>query len=806
MINIKALVKVFHKHKSYTAINIFGLSVGFALLMVIVLLLRFELSYDKHWNGSENIYRIDSKFLQGNNVDQLALTSKLLPERLSKLLPEAVGYARFSRPRNISVKVENQLFSEDRILYSDNNSLELFQLDFLVGDSEELLENPQDLIISDELAIKWFGSLAEALDGTVRIKNNYFTVKGIFNAIPKNSHLRFDALMSYRTVMEKYEAYDLKELNTNIWIPDAYCYIKLANRDKDEVQQKIQAFIDENVYPLIAASGSNEILEPQLIELEQTHFSTGSSFDPAKGNIAFIKTTSIIAIVILLIICINYANLGMSILVQRHKELGMRRLLGASRAELITQIITESFISVAIGFGLGLVWLFIIDQTISFEFLTGRSIDYQMIFHANNFLLGLGGMLIITLLSSFYPALVFSKTNIIAVKESKREGNMVTNLMIGVQFVASFMVISSMFLMEYQMSMLSAFDLGITDEPVISIEVGESSTPDKVQLVKSQLANEPGIEMVTDAIVKKEELIAIYHINATVLDKKKEQIETAFSVGFVGQDYCEVFDIQLLDGRDFRKNSIEHNSVLVNQRFADRYYQGEAVGKSIFFREQRYTIIGVVKNFYYRSLREDLEAMAIFPKHVYANDLVAPIETSFQIRIDDFNPERTLKNISKVFATSYPNFPFSYQFISEKVDAFYQEDEKNTTLTGILGFSAIIIAIFGLVGLVSFEINQRRKEISIRKVLGAKPQTLFLVISKKQLILLSIACLISIPATYYFISDWLNDFSFTIDLGSSLLIATLTSLLIVISFVLLAMTFKFIEVLNINPVKNLRHD
>ena len=445
MINIKALVKVFHKHKSYTAINIFGLSVGFALLMVIVLLLRFELSYDKHWNGSENIYRIDSKFLQGNNVDQLALTSKLLPERLSKLLPEAVGYARFSRPRNISVKVENQLFSEDRILYSDNNSLELFQLDFLVGDSEELLENPQDLIISDELAIKWFGSLAEALDGTVRIKNNYFTVKGIFNAIPKNSHLRFDALMSYGTVMEKYEAYDLKELNTNIWIPDAYCYIKLANRDKDEVQQKIQAFIDENVYPLIAASGSNEILEPQLIELEQTHFSTGSSFDQAKGNIAFIKTTSIIAIVILLIICINYANLGMSILVQRHKELGMRRLLGASRAELITQIITESFISVAIGFGLGLVWLFIIDQTISFEFLTGRSIDYQMIFHANNFLLGLGGMLIITLLSSFYPALVFSKTNIIAVKESKREGNMVTNLMIGVQFVASFMVISSMF-------------------------------------------------------------------------------------------------------------------------------------------------------------------------------------------------------------------------------------------------------------------------------------------------------------------------------------------------------------------------
>lgn len=806
MTNIKALLKVFHKHKSYTAINIFGLSVGFALLMVIVLLLQFELSYDKHWEDSEKIYRIDSRFLQDNTIDQLALSSKLLPERLNELFPEVVGYARFSRPKNLSVKVNNRLYSEERILYSDQQSLAVFHLNFLIGNPQQALDNPQDLIISDELAMKWFGEIDKAIGQTVWVKNKYFTINAVFKAIPKNSHLRFDALMSYGTAMEKYEDYDLNTLNMNLWVPDAYCYIKLSTKNSDLVRQKIQAFIDDNVSPLIAAEGSNERLEPQLFALEETHFTSGSSFDQPKGNAAFIKTTGIIGAVILLIICINYSNLGMSILVQRNKELGMRRLLGASRGQLIAQITTESFISVAVGFVIALLWLLILDQSLSLESLTGRNIGYDLIFLTPNLLLWISCMLLVTLLSSFYPALVFSKASIISIQDRKREGNMITNLMISIQFIASFMIISSMFLMESQLSLLSSFDLGLTQEPVISIEVGESSSPQQVQLIKSELAKEPGVSMITDAIVRNEELIGIYHINASVLGKDNTLSETSFAAGFVGQDYCQVFDIALIEGRNFRENTIETNSVLVNQRFANRFYKGSAVGQPIYFRNQVYVIIGVVENFYYQSLREDLEPMAIFPKHVFANDLTAPIETSFQIRLDDTDHERTLKNIKEIFASSYPNFPFSYRFISEKVKGFYQKDEKNTTLTAVLGFSAIIIAIFGLVGLVSFEINHRRKELSIRKVLGAQPQALFLVISRKQLLLLFISCMLSIPATYYFISDWLNDFVFSIDLSSSLIIATLTSLLIVCVMVLSAMTLKFIEVVRINPVKNLRHD
>lgn len=806
MNNAKTLIKVFHKHKSYTGINIFGLSVGLAFFMVIVLLLRFDLNFDKHWEKSDQIFRIDSRFIQENSVDQLALSSKLLPERINELLPEVTGFARFSRPRRSSVKIGGKLFNEDHILYGDQENLALFPLQFIAGNPAEALIEPQSVIISDELADKWFDEGHNILNEVVLIRSKYYSIKGVFKAIPNNSHLKFDALMSYSSILDKYTDMNLTEYNENIWVPDAYCYIRLNTTETEEISQKIQQFIDSDILPIIAASGSSERLEPLLISLEETHFYQGSDFDQAKGNFAFIKTTGIIGIVILLIISINYSNLSMSILVQRNKELGMRRLLGASRYQLIWKILFESLFSVVLGFVLAVLWVYLIDQSVSLGQLTGREVEFTNIFHLENTLIWIASLFLIVILSSLYPALVFSKASIIAVKEGKREGKLMTNLMIGTQFIASFMVISSMLLMKSQLSMINAFDLGITEDPIISIETGETSSPEKINFIKGELTHEPGIERITDAIVRGEELVGVYHVNAQVKDKKDLLIETAFSAGFVGQDYCSVFDIDLLVGRDFDQNVIESNSVLVNQRFANRYYRGDAIGRPIYFRDNLYNIIGVVENFHYQSLRQDLEPMALFPKHVFVNDIQAPLATSFQIRLDDNNQERALKNISQVFAKSYPNFPFNYQFISDKTKSYYADDEKNATLTAILGFSAIIIAIFGLVGLVSFEINQRQKEIGIRKILGARPETLFLVISKKQFFLLLTACLMSIPATYYFIADWLNDFTYSIDLSSSLILTTLFSFFIVLLLVLVAMSLKFIEVLHINPVETLRHD
>ena len=807
MNNIKALLKVFHKHKSYTAINIFGLSVGFALIMVIILLLRFDLNYDKHWSESDKIFRIDSKFLQENSEDQLALASKFLPERLLATIPEVTGYARFSRPRKISVKTNNKLFNESQLIYSDNASLNLFKLDFIVGNENQVLNAPFELIIDDELAVKWFGQVNSALDEVILIKNKYFTIKGVYKALPENTHLYFKGLMSYASLMGDYDLENANAMDQRIWVPDAYSFLLLQDEEqKDAVQQKIQSYIDQNIKPIIEESGSSERLEPLLIPLEETHFYIGSDYDQPKGNMAFIKATVIIGFIILLIVSINYSNLAMSILAQRNKELSMRRLLGATRWHVSLQIIFESMLSVFFSFLLALVWLFILDQSLALETLVGRKVDLLTILTFDYLFYWIGAIMFIALFSSWYPAIVYSKASILHIKEHKKENQTITSLMIGVQFVASFMVISSMLLMKSQLSLLENFDIGITEEPIISVEVGQTSSPDQVKLVKERLSVEPGIELVTDAVLEGGNLVGVYHVNANIMKSNDEFTETVFAASFVGEDYCNVFDIDLLEGRKFNQTSEDAKSVMVNKKFAERYFPKGAIGEAISFRKNTFNIIGVIDNFYYRSLREDLEPMAIFPRYVFTNDEEESVETSFQIRISDQNQKLTLTRIKNVFAQTYPNFPFSYRLISDKVNAFYEEDQKDADLTAVLGMSAILIAVFGLVGLVSFEINQRIKELSIRKVLGAKPQTLFFIIGKKQMILLFLACLISVPATYFFISNWLNEFNFTIDLSLSLAISTFLSLMIVLILVGAAMTMKFIELIKINPVKTLRHD
>jgi len=802
---IKTWLKVFHKHKSYTAINIFGLSVGFALLMVIVLLLRFDLSYDKHWSDSEHIYRIDSKFFQENTSDQMALSSKLLPERLKKNIPEIEAIARFSRPRKLAVQRGEKMFTEEKIIFSDNESIDLFELDFIEGNPKELLKSPLEIIISDELRSKWFSEGETALNQIVRIRNRYYTIKGIFKSLPKNTHLQFDGLMSYSTILKRYESMVQYELDESIWSPDAYCFIKLTeSADLGSVEQKIQKFIDENIRPVIVASGSVEELKPILVNLEQTHFSKGSEFDLPKGNRAFIRSTAIIGFVILLIISINYSNLSMAILVQRHKELGMRRLLGAHRAQIMAQIVGESLICVLLSFALGLIWLFIFDSIFPLEGITMRNIEINTLFSVKLMALSFGGIIILAILSSFYPAIIFSKTSIIDINQRKSGSNAFKNIMITVQFVASFMVISSMLLMKSQVDLLMAFDIGITRSPVVSVELGQNSTPNQVKLVKEMLKNGPGIKNVTDAILQQNSLLGTYNIN-TELNTAGKRTETVISAGFIGLDYCDVFEIDLKNGRSFRKDIFESNSVLVNQRLADQLYQGDAIDKPIHFRNKTYNIIGIVENFYYRSLREDLEPMALFPTKEYNQDEEA-VQTSFQIKIDKENQESSLQHIRKVFAQTHPDFPFSFKFISEKISSFYQEDKNETAITAILGFSAIIIAVFGLVGLISFELNQRMKELCIRKILGANHKSLFFSVSRKQFFLLLIACSISIPSTFLFISDWLNDFSFTINLNTYLLISTLISLSLVFALVLMAMSLKFLEIIKINPAQILRHE
>ncbi len=808
MINIKTSLKVFHKHKFYTGINIFGLSVGFAFILLIGLVLNYDLGFDKHWQNSESIFRIDYRYSQNESQDQLALSSKFLPERLQAGIPEITGVARFSSPRAITAKVKDQLYNENAIIYSDNESLGLFELDITAGQDADLLKAPGQIIISEILALKWFDSSEQAVGQIIQVKGDTYQVQAVFSPIEHNSHLKFDGLMSYESLFQRSNADSQNSsLLSNLWVPDAICYIRLSDPSLlESVQAKSQSFIDEIVRPVIRKEGLEEKLDLLFVPLEDSHFYTDSSFDQKHGNLSFIKMVGTIGMIIALIIVINYANLSMAILTQRSKELSMRKILGASRGSLVNMIFLESALCVFMSLALAFIWIFLFDSIIQIETVFDRAISAFDLLESNVLLMSIGAMLLIVILSSWYPALIYSKPTIVDQRNHKASNRGLKNALIGIQFFASFIVITSMILMNRQLSMISDFDLGLTDAPVLSIELGEESSPTQIETVKTELAQLPEIEDVSDAILNGEELLGVYHLNTQIELNGTQKEERVFVSSFVGEEYCDMLEIDLLEGRNLRASSALSREVLVNQSFSEQYSQSSVLNEPIYWGNTTFRVIGVVEDFHVKSLRSEIEPMIIFPRQSFGENLNDDLNTSYHLRIADGQTQNAIQKVEAAFSKAYPEFPFRYTFLSDKIKSFYSEDKRDSLFVGILGLAVIIIAIFGLIGLVSFELNERKKELCVRKVLGANSKNLLLSISNKQLSFLIIACVFSIPVTYHFINDWLNEFSYQIHLPTHLTFAALLSFLLVSFLIGLAMISKFYEIGRLNPADTLRQE
>lgn len=808
MTSLKTSLKVFHNHKFYTGINIFGLSVGFAFILLIGLVLNYDLGFDKHWQNSESIFRIDYHYSQNESEDQLALCSKFLPERLQAGIPEIIGAARFSSPRNLTVKIKEQFYKEDAIIYSDQKSLELFELEIITGSLEGLLAQPGQILISDVLARKWFTSADAAIGEIIQVRGQTYQIQSVFSPIKHNSHLQFDGLMSYASLFQRDKTDEQNgSILSNLWVPDAIGYVKLADsRQIESVRAKGQSFIDEVVQPVIRKEGIEEQLELLFIPLEQSHFYTESSFDQVNGNISFMKMIGIIGIIIALIIIINYANLSMAILTQRSKEFSMRKILGASRRSLITLIFIESAICVLISFSMAFLWLLILDSSLQIETIFDRVISISDLFDAKILLLSLLGLFIIVVLSSWYPAIAYSKPNIVDQRNSKISNRGLKNALIGVQFFATFIVITSMILMNRQLSMINSFDLGITDAPVLSIEIGENSSPEQIKMVKTELSQFPEIENVSDAILNGKELLGLYHINTQIEINGSQKVEKVFVSSFVGQEYCEMLDIDLIEGRNLQVNSALMKEVLVNESFKEQYIQSSVLNEPIHWGNRTFKIIGVVEDFHIKSLRSEIEPMIIFPRQTFTQNLDDPLNTSYHLKLASGQTQSAIRKAEAAFTKVYPEFPFGYTFLSDKIKSFYIKDKRDSQFVAILGLSVCIIAIFGLLGLVSFELNERKKELCTRKVLGANSKNLLFSISNRQLVYLIISCIASIPVTYYFINDWLNEFSYQINLATNLILAALMSFLLIGFLVGLAMISKYYEIERLNPADILRQE
>ena len=325
-------------------------------------------------------------------------------------------------------------------------------------------------------------------------------------------------------------------------------------------------------------------------------------------------------------------------------------------------------------------WLFIFDRTVQIETVFDRAVSVSDLFETKILLMSLVALLVIVVLSSWHPALAYSKPNIVDQRNSKISNRGLKNTLIGVQFFAAFIVITSMILMNRQLSMINNFDLGLTDAPVLTIEIGEKSSPAQIETIKTELSQFPEIENVSDAILKGRELLGAYHINTKIEIKESQKEERVFISSFVGEEYCEMLEIDLIEGRNLSANSALMEEVLVNKSFKDQYNQPTILNEPIHWGNRTFKIIGVVEDFHIKSLRSEIEPMIIFPRQNFTENLDEALNTSYHLRIADGQIQSAILKAEAAFAKAYPEFPFGYTFLSDKIKSFYTEDKETRNL------------------------------------------------------------------------------------------------------------------------------
>lgn len=790
---IKIAWRNLFKHKGYTFINIMGLAVGIAVCVLIFRFVSHELSYDTFHKKADRTYRLTMKL----NKSDIAVTPSLLLPTMTKKYPSVETGVRLYPAAQYSpfaVRYKDKVFQERRFAYADSTFFDVFSFRLLKGNPEKALVRPNTVVITRAMANKYFGD-KDPIGKTLTIDNNrQFEVTGVMGNMPDNSHFQMDFIASLITRSSWSQLTD-----TELQGAQFYTYVVLNNsKTKDRVQSKINDFLKSRMPNRITASVG---LQP----LTDIHLY--SDFDAEiqpQGDITYVWGASAIALLILIIACINYMNLATARSARRSQEVGIRKVLGSDRKRLIFQFYGESaFIT-----GLAILCSILLTELMNpwFNQLVGKQLNVSF---TSPMILGLlaGIGVIITLLAGSYPALLLSSFRPAAVLKgphAKSRNNTLRKGLVIFQFAVSIVLIIGTLVIYRQVQYMQHKKLGYHKKNVLVL-----TAYDKVEshfdTFKSLLRRKPGIEQATMASETPTNILGGYSIdvNGTSASQKSENKMVA---GLrIHYEFTETLDIGMVAGRsltqtDYRQANPEKGnkkySFLVNQAMAK--YLGvkpkKLIGRRTKVSGRVGRIVGVVKDFHFAPLNKKIRPLVMFPSRGF-NKLLVRLNTS--------DTQGALQDTRKAWQKLFPNYPFEYQFLNQEYDALYKQETRAGQMFSRFAFLAILVACLGLLGLSAYTVEQRTKEIGIRKVLGASSPQLVVLLSKDftKLVLVSIA--IAIPLGWWMMSNWLQDFAYRIDIkawqfaiagGASLIVAWLT-----VGWVSIRAALK-------NPVKSLRSE
>ncbi|WP_247233094.1 ABC transporter permease [Telluribacter sp. SYSU D00476] len=788
------------KHKAFSFINIIGVAIGLACFLLLALYVKDELSYDRHHQHADRIYRLSRTFLSKDGTESLRLGHAAPPfgPLVKQDFPEVEEVVRMLETSWL-IRHNDKVFNEENAFMAEANVFKVFSFNVLNGNPDKALENPFSIMFSRPMAEKYFGN-ENPVGKTVRLDSQFdFTVTGVFEPLPAQSHFHPDFLLSFSTLNDD-RLYGAEGLRTN-WGNNSFSTFLLLPEgyDPQKLERAFPAFQDRHI-PQDGGTKASSYSVLNLMKLTDIHLRSHLDSEiEANGDIQYVYLFSAIAIFILLIACINYMNLATARSASRAKEVGMRKVVGAVRNQLVGQFLSESVLLVSVSVLIALV-LVVLFLPVLNEF-TQKQLSFGVLLDPQFLAIILAITLLTGLAAGSYPAFFltsFQPTSVLKGKiaSAMRNGKLRQTLVVA-QFAIAVALIISTVVVYNQMRYIQNYKLGYSkDQMVLLRMVGDTST--NYETIKQELKQNSGVvEVGSSSRIPSGRLLDSY--GALVMKgDSMAPAEVGIKALTVDHDFIPAYQIEMAAGRNFsRQHTTDDSAGFILNETAVKMLgwkdPREAIGKGFGYGNDRGQIIGVTKDYHFESLHQTVAPIALFLEPRRLNWM--------SVHVAGGNLQQALGHIEATWKKHFPDRPYSYEFLDQRFGRLYAREQTQQVLFGVFAGIAIFISCLGLLGLSMFMAEQRTKEIGVRKVLGASVGNLVALLSKDFMKLVLIAIVIASPIAWYAMDRWLQDFAYRTDIQWWVFaLAGIVAILIA----LFTISFQSIKAALMNPIKSLR--
>jgi putative ABC transport system permease protein len=741
----------FKKDKWYSLLNVLGLTIGITFSLFLIFYITDELNYDRYNVKADRIYRIASYIQEKDKNTNWPYTQLPLASTLKKDFPEVEESGRFlNRERTLFKNGENS-FYETKIYYADSTIFNIFTYKFVEGNAAHALNEPNSIVISKSLAIKYFGKNTFAVGKTLKTVYDLYKVTAVIEDVPQNSHLRFDMLISMSTILK---GRDIGQDNWGSFNNFTYVLLK-PGVNVDAFNKKLIPLYDKYEAPIFAKF--NVKMQYKAQPITSIHLHSDLQGEPEElGSMSYIWIFSAVAFFMMLIASINYMNLTTARSARRAKEIGIRKVTGSSKKQLVFQFLGESLLTAFIAVLISALLVLLLLPF--FNSISGKAFTLHTLMQPFNTILLLSIGLFTGLVGGSYPAFYLSNFKPVSILKgalSTASGNVnLRRTLVILQFSISMVMLICTWVVYSQLRYLQKIDLGFNKEQVmiVTVNTGEDERH-KIYTMNNEFRAMPGIKDVgTGGAYPGSGNIPL---NLFTVETDNGHTDKGIECYQIDQNFLGTLGIKIVKGRDFSDESDTLHSIVVNEAMVKHFGWENAIGKRVTFpgdTSGNYVeVIGVMKDFNQKSLYNPIAPLLLF---------YSPNNNRILLKMSSGDIKSTIKKAESIWSKYFPQLPFEYKFLDEDFNSQYAADQKRGKIFAAFSLLTILITCLGLLGLTAFTTQQKQKEISIRRVLGSSTLDVVILITRNYLWLALIASLIAFPIAYYFMHNWLQVFPY----------------------------------------------